>query len=259
MDLSKAYDCIPHDLLIAKLEAYGLDKISLNILFDYLNNRKQRTKIGCSFSSWYDIITGIPQGSILGPLLFNIFINDLFLLQIKSEICNFADDNTLYSCDKELGTVISNLKYDMTNILNWFRYNSMKANPDKFQFMILGPSDDKCFILKINAIEIRNTTKVELLGSTMAICKTRNGESENGMKEMMGRRGIRVRTRRNKVGMWGIGKGMLGMQGMRGIEVGMRRIRVDIRGTRVGMQGIRMRMRGIRVILCENLLIYCFG
>ena len=167
MDLSKAYDCIPHDLLIAKLEAYGLDKISLNILFDYLNNRKQRTKIGCSFSSWYDIITGIPQGSILGPLLFNIFINDLFLLQIKSEICNFADDNTLYSCDKELGTVISNLKYDMTNILNWFRYNSMKANPDKFQFMILGPSDDKCFILKINAIEIRNTSEVELLGLTI--------------------------------------------------------------------------------------------
>ena len=94
------------------------------------------------------------------PLLFHIFINHLFLLQIKSEICNFADDNTLYSCDKELGTVISNLKYDMTNILNWFRYNSMKANPDKFQFMILGPSDDKCFILKINAIEIRNTSEV---------------------------------------------------------------------------------------------------
>ena len=167
MELSKSYDCIPHDLLIAKLEEYGLDKISLNILFDYLNNRKQRTKIGCSFSSWYDIITGIPQGSILGPLLFNIFINDLFLLQIKSEICNFADDNTLYSCDKELGTVISNLKYDMTNILNWFRYNSMKANPDKFQFMVLGHCDDKCFILKINTIEISNTSEVELLGLTI--------------------------------------------------------------------------------------------
>ena len=75
----------------------------------------------------------------------------------------FADDNTLYSCDKELGMVISNLKYNMTNILNWFRYNSMKANLDKFQFMILGPSDDKCFILKIYAIEIKNTSEVEFL------------------------------------------------------------------------------------------------
>ena len=65
MDLSKAHGCIPHDLLIAKLEAYGLDKISLNVFFDYLNNRKHRAKIGSSFSSWYDIITGIPQGSVL--------------------------------------------------------------------------------------------------------------------------------------------------------------------------------------------------
>ena len=64
MDFLKAYDCIHHDLLIATLDAYGLDKISLNIIFDYLNNSKQIRKIGCSFSSWYDIITGIPVASI---------------------------------------------------------------------------------------------------------------------------------------------------------------------------------------------------
>ena len=76
MDLSKEYGCITHDFLIEKFEAFSLDKISLNILFDYLCNCKQRTKSGSSFSFWYDIITGITQGSILGPPLFNIFIND---------------------------------------------------------------------------------------------------------------------------------------------------------------------------------------
>ena len=97
MDLSKAYDCLLHDLLIAKLEAYGLDVGSLNFLLDYLSLRKHRTKVGSSYSKWSEICRGIPQGSILDPLLFNIFINDIFFLVEKSEICNFADDNTIYS------------------------------------------------------------------------------------------------------------------------------------------------------------------
>ena len=72
MDLSKAYDCIPHDLLIAKLECYGIDKVGLSLILDYLSSRKQRTKIGSSYSSWYDIIKGVPSGSILGPFLINL-------------------------------------------------------------------------------------------------------------------------------------------------------------------------------------------
>ena len=74
---------------------------------------------------------------ILGPPVFNIFINDLFFSVTKSEACNLADDNTLYSCNKNLDYVFSNLKYDLRNVLDWFRINSMKTNPGKFQFMAL--------------------------------------------------------------------------------------------------------------------------
>ena len=86
MDLSKAYDCLPHDLMVAKLEAYGLAKESLQLISDYLSYRKQRTKIGSAYSDWAYVIRGIPQGSILGLFLFNIFNNDIFLVIEKSDI-----------------------------------------------------------------------------------------------------------------------------------------------------------------------------
>ena len=82
-DLSKAFDCLPHDLLIAKLHAYGLDMPSLELLHFYLTKRRQRVKIDNTYSSWSGILFGVPQGSILGPPLFNIFLWDLFLLYPK--------------------------------------------------------------------------------------------------------------------------------------------------------------------------------
>ena len=109
MDLSKAYDCIQHDFLIAKLSGYDIESVELLLISDYLSHRKQRTKIGSPYNFWHGIIRRFPQGSLLGPLLFNTFINDLFLLIRKSGVCNFAEDNTLYSVRKNIENVISDL------------------------------------------------------------------------------------------------------------------------------------------------------
>ena len=138
MDLSKAYDCLPHDLMVAKLEAYDLAKESLQLISYYLSYRKQEMKIGSAFSDWANVIRRIAQVSILGPLFFKIFINDIFLVVEKSDICNFADDNTLFSHGSSLPLILNKLKHDMKNLLYRFKINSLKANTGKFQFMILG-------------------------------------------------------------------------------------------------------------------------
>ena len=124
------------------------------MILGHLSCRKQRTKIGSSYSSWYDIDRGVPQGSVLGPLLFNIFINDLFFVITLSEVCNFADDNTLYSSNKELELVFRNLESDLNNVLAWFNINSLKANPGKFQFMVLGAKEADLFVLNIGKNKI---------------------------------------------------------------------------------------------------------
>ena len=93
MDLSKAYDSLPHDFLVAKFEAYGIDKNGLNLIHNYLTNREQRTKVKSSCSDWYEIVIGVPPCSILGPLFFNLFINDFFLFIERTNICNFIYNN----------------------------------------------------------------------------------------------------------------------------------------------------------------------
>ena len=143
MNLSKAYDCLPHDLLLAKPQDYGL-----------------RIKIGSTFRDWTNAVKGIPQGSILGLLFFNIFINDLFFPSAKCEICNFADDNSLYSSGINLENIFSNLIQDMQNV-----YSSMKANSDKFQFIILGNTG--LHSLQISDITIKSGLSVALLGITI--------------------------------------------------------------------------------------------
>ena len=96
MCLSKAFDTLNYDFLIAKLEAYGFSENSLNYIQSYLRNRLQRTNVNNNFSLWKDIFSGFPQGSILGPLMFNIYINDVFLFPDNGCLSNYADVTTLY-------------------------------------------------------------------------------------------------------------------------------------------------------------------
>ena len=160
-DLSKAFDNILHDLLIAKLAAYGFDYQSLRIMESFLSNRQQRTKINNAFSRYSEIVYGVPQGSILGPLLFNVYICDIFFDIIECDIASYADDNTPYNFDFSLDNVISNLEKSTNSLLNWFRENHMKANADKCALLV--SSNESC-TAKIEDFSTKNSTGEKLLG-----------------------------------------------------------------------------------------------
>ena len=127
--------------MIAKLNAYGFEKSALKLIYSYLKGRKQRVKINIEYSSWADILNGVPQGSVLGPLLFNIFTNDVFYFVENSNIYNFADDNTLSVADANLETVINKLESDINYLDIWFKENGLLLNETKCQFMIAESSN----------------------------------------------------------------------------------------------------------------------
>ena len=134
-DLSKAFDCLPHDLIIAKLHAYGFDKISLRLMHSYLTDRYQRVKINNSYSLWSLIKHGVPQGSILGPILFNIFLCDMFFMVDNIDIASYADDNTPYSVGKSQCDLETKLEKAPVKIFKRFNENGLKANQEKCHFL----------------------------------------------------------------------------------------------------------------------------
>ena len=120
MDLSKAFDCIPHDMIIAKLAAYGFKRETLRLIYSYLKGRKQCVKINNAYSDYNEIISGVPQGSILGPVYFNLSINDLFFFIEKASMHNFADDNTLSAWGETVSKLIDTLESESNIAIDWF-------------------------------------------------------------------------------------------------------------------------------------------
>ena len=120
-NLSKDFDCIPHNLLIAKVSAYGFDRKSLMFISTYLESRKQRTRIGLAFSDYLNMLFGVPQGSILGPILFIIFLSDLLYIYNDLDYANYADDTTLYVCRQNYVEAIEFLETTINNIFTWLK------------------------------------------------------------------------------------------------------------------------------------------
>ena len=111
MDLSKAFDTINHELLLAKLRAYGFNKDALKTIHNYLKSRYQRTRINKVFSYWSEILSRVPQGSGFVQLLFDIYLNDLIYLAEKTIICKFADDTTFHAYDSSLDSLVKRLEH----------------------------------------------------------------------------------------------------------------------------------------------------
>ena len=133
----KAFDCMMHDVLIVKLQAYGFDNDFLNFICNYLLGRKQRTKIKLSFSTWSKIEYDVLRGFILGPLLFNINTLGMFFEQKNVSFTAYADDNIHYFFDKTLEVLLSKLQICALKLLEWFSNNYMEMNSDKCHHILV--------------------------------------------------------------------------------------------------------------------------
>ena len=140
MDLLKAFDHLNHEPHIAKLHAYGFNRDSLKLIHDYLSNRWQKTEINKRVSSWEELVQGVPQGSVLGRILFNIYLSHLFYPAESTEFCNFAYDTTFFACD-----------------------NYVKQNQDKCHLLVSGYKHENIWA-RIGEVKIWESSKQKLLG-----------------------------------------------------------------------------------------------
>ena len=158
MDLSKAFDCIPHDLLMAKLYTFGLYMDAITFIYSYMKRRKQGVKINDTESLFKILLSGVPQGSILGPILFNIFINDLLFFINEAKLATFAGGNTIYAAKRDLNELLRLLEKESEVAIKWFSDSNMIVNPKMFQAIIINRqnrSNHNC-CLTIHNAEIKS-------------------------------------------------------------------------------------------------------
>ena len=128
---------------------------------NYLPNRQQRVRVNSNFSTWENVIARVPQGSLLGPLLFNIFINHLFLFLSNSYLSNYANDNTLYAFGYDLEEIKNALRFHFNLVSKWFKENYMVPNADKCYFKFRGKdTENETFIFNNFIFNNSNEEKI---------------------------------------------------------------------------------------------------
>lgn len=168
LDLQKAFDLVDHDILIHKLKLYHFSERSIEFFKSYLSNRKQRVKSNSKLSDPMYIKCGVPQGSILGPLLFLIYINDIGIVSNTINIDLFADDSTIHRSEKDINIIESSLQENINFISNWCSLNNMSLHPEKSKCMLLSTKHKimkaRPLNLTVNDVNIENVTVQKVLG-----------------------------------------------------------------------------------------------
>ncbi len=168
VDLSKAFDTISHPILHRKLEGYGVRAGELEWFDNYLVGRKQRVCIAAVQSAWSDIRRGVPQGSILGPLLFTLYVNDLPWAVMQGKVKQYADDTTMYCASDSSNDLSNSLNEDLPGVASWVERNGLKLNEAKTQMLLLSRKkrakelDD--VVVKLKGQQVTRSDKVKYLG-----------------------------------------------------------------------------------------------
>lgn len=168
VDLKKAFDTLDHTILLRKLEMYGIRGIALKWLESYLTDRQQFVKMGNQASGVLNITCGVPQGSILGPKLFNLYINDIFNVSKIVKMILFADDTNIFYSNDDYNELIANLNSELNKLKHWMNANKLSLNMSKTKIMSFGNKNTALdFPVRIDNSNIERVSEIKFLGITI--------------------------------------------------------------------------------------------
>jgi hypothetical protein len=175
IDLSKAFDTVNHEILINKLKHYAIRRLALDWIKSYFGNRQQYVEYNGAYSSYNSIKCGVPQGSILGSLLFLIYINDLCNASNIVKLILFADDTNIFFSHNNLPLLMNIINFEMNKLCEWFRANKLSINTKKSNYMIFRPRQERQILdlpLELNGHKIDQVKEVMFLGVILDECMT---------------------------------------------------------------------------------------